>query len=82
MPDSTPLVFNCSSGNSKKVTMNENAQLANIVLNEVPFKDMIWINNITFTTNYALFYILTMLWHILPALLMDLILKYSKRQSM
>lgn len=82
MPGSTSLVFNCSSGNSKKITMNGNFQLGKIILEEVPFKDMIWINNVTFTTNYAVFYILTMLWHILPALLMDLILKYSKRQSM
>lgn len=83
MLNSAPLVFNCSSGNSKKITMTKDKdQQESILMKEIPYKDMIWTNNCVCTSNYTLFYILTILWHILPALLMDLILKYFKRQRM
>jgi fatty acyl-CoA reductase len=80
MLDSTPLVFNCASGNLKKVSMSENLHIGCCVARETPYEDMVWTPNSVFTNNYSLFYILTMLWHILPAVLIDLILKWFNRQ--
>ncbi|XP_039310287.1 fatty acyl-CoA reductase 1 [Solenopsis invicta] len=77
--NSTPFVINCVS--QKHATYEESKKKLFSVLKEVPFEE-IWTPNVMLTNNFVLFYILTILWHILPAILIDLILKFSGRQPM
>ncbi|XP_039307351.1 putative fatty acyl-CoA reductase CG5065 [Solenopsis invicta] len=78
--NSTPFVINCVS--QKHITYQEGIKLLFSVLKEVPLEGIVWTPHTMLTNNFVLFYILTILWHILPAILIDLILKFSGRQPM
>jgi len=52
------------------------------ILHMIPFEKMIWTSAVICTDNFVLFYMLTILYHILPATLIDLILKFSGRRDM
>ncbi|XP_071561646.1 uncharacterized protein [Temnothorax nylanderi] len=78
--DSNLLVLNCIS--EKYTTYQYDIKMLFGVLNEVPFEDTVWIPNTILTDNYIVFYILTILLHILPAILIDLVLKFSGRPPM
>ncbi|TGZ48583.1 Fatty acyl-CoA reductase, partial [Temnothorax longispinosus] len=47
---------------------------------KVPFEGIVWTINQTITDNFTLYYILTILLHMLPAMLIDLILNFSGRR--
>jgi len=49
---------------------------------EVPFEGIFWTPYIKFTDNFVLFYTLMILLHILPAMLINLILKLTGRRAM
>ncbi|KAL6254617.1 hypothetical protein P5V15_013925 [Pogonomyrmex californicus] len=75
LPNSAPLVFNSASGNLNKLSISEKLQRGIYIAREIPFDQTFWTCNIYVTNSFTLFYILTILWHILPAVLIDLILK-------
>jgi len=52
------------------------------ISNEIPLERIVWTPNVMYINNFVLFYILTILLHILPAMLADLILKLSGRRAM
>lgn len=82
MADSALLVFNSSSGNMKRIMHHENTRIALSVVREVPYDSVMWNTEVIITDSFFLFYVLSMLWQILPAFLMDLILKCFNRQPM
>jgi len=78
--DSTTFVLNCA--NQKHVTYEFFHPILKSISNEVPLERIVWTPNMMYINNFVLFYILTMLLHILPAILVDLILKLSGHRSM
>lgn len=52
------------------------------IAKEIPFEGALWTPYSKMTDSFVLFYILTILFHILPAMLIDIILKFSGRQPM
>lgn len=77
---STPLVLNCV--NEKRVTGEFNSQIFHSIENEIALEGIVWTSHAIYTDNYILFYILTILLHVLPAILIDTVLKLSGRRTM
>jgi len=77
---STTFVLNCA--NQKHVTYEFFSTLLTTISNEIPLEQIVWTPHVTFINNFVLFYILTILLHILPAMLVDLILKLFGRRTM
>lgn len=78
-----PTSFVLNYINQRYTTYQNDIKLAFSVVNdEVPFERIIWTHHAISIDNFLLFYILTILLHILPAMLIDLILKFSGRRPM
>jgi len=77
---STTFVLNCV--NQKRITYQFFNSILLSIKNEVPFERTVGTPSTICINNFVLFYILTILLHILPAMLVDLILKLSGRRSM
>ncbi|XP_077263280.1 fatty acyl-CoA reductase 1-like isoform X1 [Temnothorax americanus] len=77
---STPFVLNCTM--EKNMTYQSATKMLFSATNEVPLERIVWTPNTILTNNFTLFYILTMLLHILPATLIDLVLKFFGRRPM
>ncbi|XP_011875154.1 PREDICTED: fatty acyl-CoA reductase 1-like [Vollenhovia emeryi] len=82
MPDTAPLVFNCSSSNVHTMTQQTNMKLISSNVREIPFEDIVWTSDTITLYNHIVFYILFTLWQVFPALLMDFILKCFNRKPM
>ncbi|XP_018407298.1 PREDICTED: fatty acyl-CoA reductase 1-like [Cyphomyrmex costatus] len=79
--DSTFIVLNCIS--QKNLTHQNGAKIFyKIMIDEVPLEGIVWTPNVIMTDNFVLYYILTILLHVLPAALMDLSSKFSRRRPM
>ncbi|KYQ54966.1 Fatty acyl-CoA reductase 1 [Trachymyrmex zeteki] len=78
--DSIPLVVNCTC--QKYITYQDCIKMLFSIANEVPMEGTVWTPHTILTDDLVLFYILTILLHILPAILIDLILKFGGRQPM
>ncbi|XP_018361331.1 PREDICTED: fatty acyl-CoA reductase 1-like, partial [Trachymyrmex cornetzi] len=76
--DSAPLVVNCTS--LKYITYEVTQNVSFSVINEVPLEGIVWTPHLISTQNPVILYILTILLHILPAVLIDLILKFAGHQ--
>jgi len=77
---STLFVLNCV--NQKPIMYDVLIKMLRNLLPTIPFEGIIWISDYIATDNFVLFYMLTILYHILPAMLIDLILKLSGRRDM
>ena len=62
--------------------MEQIAKMGYTVLDDIPLEKVVWTPSTTFTKSIIMFYILTILWHMLPAMLIDLILKLAKHRPM
>ncbi|KAG5336096.1 FACR1 reductase, partial [Acromyrmex heyeri] len=79
--DSALLVVNCTS--ILNFTRQHYSNIfANLVINDIPLEGVVSMPDTIVTQNFVLFYTLTILLHILPATLIDLILKCIGRQPM
>ncbi|KYQ54967.1 Fatty acyl-CoA reductase 1, partial [Trachymyrmex zeteki] len=77
--NSTLTILNCTS--QKHLTHPDGVKFfLSIMTDEIPLEGTVWTPNTIVTDNFILFYILTVLLHVLPATLMDLILKFSGRR--
>ncbi|XP_018407244.1 PREDICTED: fatty acyl-CoA reductase 1-like [Cyphomyrmex costatus] len=76
--NSTLIVLHCIS--QKYLTYHDYLKLLLNITNDIPMEGIIWTPNAVMTDNTVLFYILTIL-RILPAILIDLIFKFSGRPS-
>lgn len=79
-PGSSLLVVNCTS--QKNISMYKMSQILNDINKEIPLDNVVWISNVIFTECYIVFYVLTILWHILPAMSIDFILNLARSKSM
>ncbi|XP_024886093.1 fatty acyl-CoA reductase 1-like [Temnothorax curvispinosus] len=71
-------VLNCT--NPKPMTHQNMIELFSTIATEVPFEGIVWTISQTTTDNFTLYYILFILLHILPAMLIDMILNFSGRR--
>ncbi|KAG5336095.1 FACR1 reductase, partial [Acromyrmex heyeri] len=76
----TPLVVNCTS--QKYITYQDCIKMMFNIVNEIPLEETVWTPHTILTDNLVLFYILTILLHILPTILIDLILIFAGRRPM
>ncbi|KYN09047.1 Fatty acyl-CoA reductase 1 [Trachymyrmex cornetzi] len=76
----TPLVVNCTG--QKYISYQDCIKMMFNIANEIPFEGTVWTPHTILTDNLVLFYILTILLHILPAILIDLILIFAGRRPM
>jgi fatty acyl-CoA reductase len=79
-PGSPPFVVNCTS--ERNMTMYALVKLGLNITKEIPLENIVWTRNTIFTESNIVFYILTILLHILPAMLVDLILKLCGSKPM
>ncbi|KAG5327386.1 FACR1 reductase, partial [Pseudoatta argentina] len=78
---SSSFVLNCT--NQQCYTYERDIQmLYEITKKDVPFERIIWTPYTILTDNFVQFYTLTILLHILPAILIDLVLKFSGHRPM
>ncbi|CAL1678653.1 unnamed protein product [Lasius platythorax] len=81
-PDSTLLVVNCTLPEEKNFTLREFSNIITKLSEEIPCEGVLWTPSALFTESLIMHYVLTILWHILPAILIDLLLKLSGRRPM
>ncbi|KAL0103252.1 hypothetical protein PUN28_017513 [Cardiocondyla obscurior] len=78
--DSKFFVLNCV--NQFPMAYGSTVKLLFSVLHEIPFERPLWVPNTILTDNLLIFYVLTILLHILPAIMIDSILYVSGRRPM
>jgi len=78
--DSTTFVLNCV--NQKHLTFQFFHPLLLSIINEIPLERTVGTPSVIYINNFVLFYIVTILLHILPAMLVDLILKLFGHRPM
>ena len=61
--------------------MSEIAQMGIRVTDKTPLEGVLWIPNITIARSKVVYYFLTLLLHLLPAILIDSVLKISGKKS-
>ncbi|XP_029168438.1 fatty acyl-CoA reductase 1-like isoform X2 [Nylanderia fulva] len=79
-PGSSPFIINCTSSNLRGLSIEPICKMGFQLLDEIPFEQTLWTPGVIITNNSIIYYILTMLLHILPAILIDLILKLTKHK--
>ncbi|XP_018377255.1 PREDICTED: fatty acyl-CoA reductase 1-like [Trachymyrmex cornetzi] len=78
---SSTFVLNCTS--QRLNTYEQDIQmLFDVAKKDIPFEGIVWTPHTILTDSFVQFYILTILLQILPALLIDLVLKFFGRQPM
>lgn len=68
-------VYNCSSSQMKPMNIHNIVQIGLDLTRDVPLDNIIWKPQTTITNSYLMYYILVLLLHILPAILLDTIMK-------
>ncbi|XP_029169081.1 fatty acyl-CoA reductase 1-like [Nylanderia fulva] len=77
-PASTCFVVNCTFPNEKNVSFRVFCNIEAKLVEKIPLYGNVWIPHALFTENYVTYYVLTIIWHVLPAILLDLILKFLR----
>ncbi|GAB1865769.1 Fatty acyl-CoA reductase [Camponotus japonicus] len=77
-----PFILNCAAFNKKKLSLQGIIKMGVQLAEELPFEGVLWTPSTILTDSSITYYILTILLHILPAILIDLILKFTKYQPM
>lgn len=62
--------------------MAEVAQMGIRLTEKIPLEDILWVPNITIATSKFVYYVLTLLLHLLPALMIDTVLKIAGKKPM
>ncbi|XP_029168897.1 fatty acyl-CoA reductase 1-like isoform X2 [Nylanderia fulva] len=81
-PASTCFVVNCAFPGEKNVSLREYCNLELKFSENVPLDGIVWKPNTLFTESYVMHYVLTIALHILPAILIDLVLKFLRYRPM
>ncbi|CAL1678604.1 unnamed protein product [Lasius platythorax] len=81
-PGSTLFVVNCTLPDEKSISFRECCNIAFKCGKEIPIEGILWIPNTLFTESLIMHYVLSILWHILPAILIDLLLKLLGHRPM
>ncbi|XP_072763631.1 fatty acyl-CoA reductase wat-like [Anoplolepis gracilipes] len=81
-PQSTCFVVNCTLPNEKCILFREVCNIGFKVPEDIPLEGVLWTRSTLFAENLITYYALTILWHILPAIIIDSVLKLSGHKSM
>ncbi|XP_072763113.1 fatty acyl-CoA reductase 1-like [Anoplolepis gracilipes] len=81
-PESTFFVVNCISPDKKNLLLREFCNMGFKITREIPFEGVFWTRSTLFVENSIIYYILILLWHILPAIIIDSVLKLSGHKAM
>lgn len=76
------VVYNASSYAIKKITQEKLTQIAHHATVQVPLNDIIWFPTATTTNCKFIYYANVLLLHVLPAIVIDFILKLYKKKPM
>ncbi|KAM0724934.1 Fatty acyl-CoA reductase 1 [Formica fusca] len=76
------LVVNSTFPDEKNLSFREICKITHKVSDEIPLEGVVWTSNPIFIESFVIYYILTILLHIFPAALIDLVLKLSGRRPM
>ncbi|KAF7401192.1 hypothetical protein HZH68_007012 [Vespula germanica] len=77
-----PMVYNASSYNIKKLSMQDVVTLSLEVNQKNPLENAIWYPNLSITSCYIYYYINALLFQVLPALILDRMLKFAGHKPM
>ncbi|XP_046821694.1 fatty acyl-CoA reductase 1-like [Vespa crabro] len=75
-------VYNVSSYNIKKINVKEIVNMSLEINKTNPLENPIWYPNLSITLCYVYYYICVIIFQVLPALILDQILKFSGRKPM
>ncbi|KAM0727958.1 putative fatty acyl-CoA reductase [Formica fusca] len=81
-PKSTCFLVNCTFPDEKCISFRDFCNIATNISKKIPFEGVFWIPSTLFTESLNTHYVLTILWHIIPAIIIDSVLKCSGRQPM
>ncbi|XP_006624031.1 putative fatty acyl-CoA reductase CG5065 isoform X1 [Apis dorsata] len=80
--DPTTYVYNATSYQIHRISNKEMIKMGLKLNEEMPFEGIIWYPQTFITSNRFLYFVLTLLIHVIPALIIDEILKITGRQPM
>lgn len=80
--DPTTYVYNATSNQIHRISHKRMIKLGLKLNKEMPLEGIIWYPQTFITSNYFVYFILTLLIHMIPALIIDEILKIMGRQPM
>ncbi|XP_046742826.1 fatty acyl-CoA reductase 1-like [Diprion similis] len=75
--DPSVSVYNCSSNGLKAVTTKDMMNLAFKTVAELPLEGCLWLPNTTMYSNIFMYYLTVWIFHLIPALVIDTVLKLS-----
>ncbi|XP_043266363.1 putative fatty acyl-CoA reductase CG5065 [Colletes gigas] len=78
--DPTVHVYNCTSHDIRRIVNKELVAMGMRINRKLPLDGIIWYPRTLLTNNRVLYYLLTLLFHILPAMLIDGVLKLTGRK--
>ncbi|KAL6419649.1 hypothetical protein ACFW04_011299 [Cataglyphis niger] len=81
-PESTCFVVNCTFPDENNISLQEFVNRGNKIINKIPLEVYFWTITSFITESAIMHYVLTILWHIIPAIILDSVLKFSGRQPM
>ncbi|XP_039751755.1 fatty acyl-CoA reductase 1-like [Pararge aegeria] len=70
-------VYNCSSSHMKTLTMGEIVDYGKKIIHEVPLEGMLWFAGGSLTKVWLVYYFKVLLFHLLPAIFVDLMLRIT-----
>lgn len=75
--DPSTHVYNCASQDWKQLSMQRLIQIGLDLCTEIPMEDCLWKPSACITQCYTYYYINVLLFHLMPALIIDMILKFK-----
>ncbi|XP_045770535.1 fatty acyl-CoA reductase 1-like [Maniola jurtina] len=75
-------VYNCSSSHMKTMTMGEVVDYGKKIVREIPLEGMLWYAGGSLTTSRLMYYFKVLFFHLLPAVLVDLVLRITGNKPM
>ncbi|XP_070168529.1 fatty acyl-CoA reductase 1-like [Polyergus mexicanus] len=82
IPESTCFIINCTFPDEKCISFEECCSNEFKIMKKIPFERILWTPGTLYTESVTMYYVLAILWHILPAKIIDLILKFLGYQPM
>ncbi|OXU23253.1 hypothetical protein TSAR_012798 [Trichomalopsis sarcophagae] len=75
-------VYNCSSSDIKSISMAEIAEMGIGFMETIPLENSIWLPSIKIVRSKLAYYLLTLLLHLLPAVIIDTAFKLAGKKPM
>jgi fatty acyl-CoA reductase len=77
-----PTVYNIASNNIKTIPLGAMAEMGIQLSNEVPVNNMLWIPRTSVIRNRTWYFLNVILFHLIPAVLVDGLIKFRGRKPM